>query len=238
MTMRDPKVDPFIAPYLKRQVVELEVAHPVRVQIVSPPKKSTTLAQRIGKGMRDLWRDRMLLVAVTVLLLLLIVTLWLWNYYIYFEETPPIGSEPTGLDFAIRYSPWLSVGDEETLTLTLINNGTTELTEVRACLAFLDAVPVETPKDSSNAVTFGDLGVGERKTRTIPILLTRRIDSEVRTELRVTSGEFSEAELDKLSFRVVPIPHIKGGLRWFGSIFLLGLSALISRLFAGILKAK
>lgn len=121
-----------------------------------------------------------------------------------------VKTDPAGVSCAIKYSKWIAVGDVEEFTITLINSGSEVLTEVNAFLVFTDTLHVSTDVKSGNKVDFGELAVGERKTRNIRFLLDKaEAGSPLKAELRIVSEELGKKTLDTFTFNILPIRNYK-----------------------------
>lgn len=230
------EVDYLITPRLERRVVALEADSPLQVRLVPRVEAPVTLAERMRQIWQTLQRDHFLSGLLVISLVLMIGVVGLWTYFVYPQMVSDIKPGPAGLDFAVKYSPWLAVDDEESFAVTLVNNGAGPLSQVRAYLVFVGPVPISTAADSSNSADFGDLAMGERKTRHIKVVLDRQPGNQVRAELRVTARELGEAVLDTYAFNVAPVHWLKSSIRWvLGSVVLIIPSAL-ALLLRGALK--
>ena len=230
------EMDYLLRSRLERRVIALEADSPLEIRLVSAPKVKPTLADRLLTKCLALWRDRLLLFLFVAAVAMFAVTWVLWAYYVRFQRVGEVQPGKAGLDFAVRYSPWLVVGDEEPFSVTLVNNGGVPLTEVKAYLVFTGTLPVCTTLDGSNCAEFGELAVNERKTRTIKLLLDRRTAREAQAELKVVSKELGETSLGFYNFNIPPVPYLKSSLRQVVSSLNLALLPLLGWLLRGTLK--
>jgi hypothetical protein len=140
------------------------------------------------------------------------------------------------LDFAVKYSSWLVPKDEESFTLTLVNNSNRSL-RVTACLVFSGTVPVETGLKDSNVANFGTLAPNQRKTRTVELLLEKPTGGVAQAELWVSAKEWSQEEkLGSYTFDIAPVPYLKSGIRRFLGAAVAGALPLLVGLLRGALK--
>jgi hypothetical protein len=230
------EMDYLLRSKLERRVIALEADSPLEIRLVSPPKVKPTLADRLLTMCLALWRDRLLLSLFVAAVAMFAVTWVLWAYYVRFQRVGEVQQGQDGLDFAVRYSPWLVVGDEESFTVTMVNNGNVPLTEVKAYLVFTGNLPVCTTVDGSNCAEFDQLAVNERKTRTIKLLLDGRTARGAQAELKVVSKESGEISLGSYDFNIPRIPYLKSSLRRVVSSLNLALLPLLGWLLRGTLK--
>jgi len=230
------EIDYLLRSRLERRVIALEADSPLEIQVVAPPRVKPTLADRLLTMCLALWQDRLLLFLFVAAVTMVAVTWVLWAYYVRFQRVDEVQHGQAGLDFAVRCSPWLVVGDEEPFTVTLVNNGNVPLTQVKAYLVFTSNLPVCTTADGSNCAEFDQLAVNERKTRTIKLLLDRRTAREAQAELKVVSKESGEISLGSYDFDIPLIPHLKSSLRRVMSSLNLALLPLLGWLLRGTLK--
>lgn len=230
------EMDYLLRSRLERRVIALEADSPLEIRLISPPRVKPTLADRLLTMCLALWRDRLLLFLFVVAVAMVAVTWVLWAYYVRFQRVGEVQPGQAGLDFAVRCSPWLVVGDEEPFSVTLVNDGDVPLTEVKAYLVFTGTLPVCTTLDGSNCAEFGELAVNERKTRTIRLLLDKRTAGKAQAELKVVSKESGEVSLGSYDFDIPPIPYLKSSLRRVASSLNLALLPLLGWLLRGTLK--
>lgn len=189
---------------------------PEQIEAEEREKTPTGRVAKILAKIRVDLLSRILVALFGVLLLFTIIQAWVFY--------PPVTAtevnkkpDPAGVSYAVKYPEWIAIGDAEEFTITLINSGSEVLTEVNAFLVFTDTLHVSTDVKRSNKADFGELAVGERKTRSIRFLLDRaEAKSPLKAELRIASEELKEKTLDTYMFRVIydPLP-----IRNYKSIF-------------------
>lgn len=227
MEIHDPYVDSLIA-RLARQGTSLA---PLEVQLVQPPpRKPPTLAQRI----QTLWRDR-LLFALVIILLALGMYLWFKDIRsLVVSEVQYVHNDELG--FAVKYSSWLVARDEESFTITLVNNGDSSLNRVTACLVFSGTVPVGTGLEHSNVADFQRLEPDQRKTRTIKLLPEKTTAKVAQADLWVSAKEWTQTEkLDSYTFDIASVPYLKRGIKGLGGALVTGVLSLLVALLKGAL---
>ena len=168
------------------------------------------------------------LVASTILLVL---ALALWYKYVYPENAVGKPITPDRIGYSVRYPEWIGIGDTEQFRISLTNEGTHSLSNVRVYLDFSDAAIVAAAPGHSLTAEFGTLSVNELKTRTIELYLAK-VDGNnvVQTDLLFASDESGEKLLGTYTFKVVGVPYMenlrgpKNLIRWFlgGSSTLVG----------------
>jgi len=230
------EVEREVARYRNRQMVELVAEPPLAVRIMPPKTLPATLESLIIDALRALRRDKLLFVLAAIGTILIIVLLGLWRTYVFPREVTELQQGVDDLRFAVSYAPSLAVGDEETFTLTLVNNGDAPLTKVKAYLVFSDTLPVATTLDGSNAADFGDLAPGERKTRSIVYRLDKSTADAIEAGLWVSSAEISPIRLDSYRFGVVWIPRLKSVVTRVLSAVALGIYTAVGMLLRAALK--
>jgi len=234
MEIHDPHVDPLIA-QLERPGTRLT---PLEVLLVQPPSKEPpTLAKRILAALQALRRDRLLFALVILLLALGMIAMSLWAIDIRSHVVSEIQPGHNDLDFAVKYSSWLVAEEEESFTITLVNNGNSTLNQVNACLVFSGTVPVGTGLEDSNVANFGTLEPNQRKTRTIKLLPEKTTSRVAQAELWVLAKEWSQEEkFDSCTFDIAPVSYPKSGIRRLIGAVVAGALPLLVGLLRGRLK--
>lgn len=203
-----------------RDVIKLEATQPLRISLVDakgkiippyPPKrrkKRQKLGQRIGKTLKLLRSDRKSLIrsGVALFVIGLFIVLGAISSYTFVS---PLWSAGSGLSYIVRYSPWIVIGDEQEIEITLANGNTFTLTNVRVCTVFDEALPVSTCTDGSNIIDFGDLAPDERMTKSCRMSVRRRTASGTEGRVSVLAEEIAPVELVLLPFAVFPIPYFR-----------------------------
>ena len=226
-----------VARYQDRQMMELVAETPLAIQIVPPPKSPPpTLADLIRNGVQALRRDKWLAGLAGAGTVLVIFLLGLWIAYVFPQEVTELQPGVGDLYFAVGYSPWVAIGDEEILTLTLANNGHVPLTGVKAYLVFSDTLPVAMTLEGGNTADFGNLAAGERKTRSIAYRLDKHTADTAQAELWVSSAEQEVTLLRSCDFSIAPVPRVRSVLTRLLSMVALGIYTAVGVLLRGALK--
>ena len=257
-------------------VIRLEITHPLKINLVDEKgnplkltpekkgkdedKKSIKPTERLAKFWNLIWSDipfRITLVVLGVLLgVSFTIAAILWLRY---SQTcvSDLEHSSVGVDVAIKYCPWLTVGEENSVEITLVNKKNVQLEKVKAYLVFNNALPVGTVADGSNTASFGDMAPGERKTRIIKLLLPKRtsdrakmilqsnwaeviLQIEAKTEaiLQIEAkDEIARTDLMLVEFAVHPIPsYLKTLFKKVSGGVILGLTSALGWLIRGAMK--
>jgi hypothetical protein len=121
-----------------------------------------TIRKILADISRNLWHDswaRFLAIIVFVALLALL----LQRAMFFPLQNPTYTSGP--FTIFVQSPTWIAPQDEESFSITLLNSGTTDMTEVNVHLLFTDTVYLRTDTGGSTMIEFGMLTSGERKTR-------------------------------------------------------------------------
>jgi hypothetical protein len=154
--------------------------------------------------------------------ILLVLVSTLWYKYVYPETIGGTQTTPYGISYSVRYPEWIGVGDTEQFRISLTNEGTQSLNNVRIYLDFSDAVPVAPPPGCSLTADVGSLPVRNTWGDKIEFCAERVNGTDiVQTDLFIASDELGEKLLNTYAFKVIHIPYIedfrspKTLIRWF-----------------------
>jgi hypothetical protein len=190
---------------------------------------SDLLFEIVGRLLGDKLLGRILIAAASLFLVSFILRITYFHIH-----TSGIMSISHDLDYTVKYSPWLAVGDEHTFDITLTNYTSTDLTDVKVCLISPKASALRPAPGTSFEASFDKLAVGISQACTFRLLLYRgeQIQESVRAVVRAEELG-SERELTMCPFAVLPLPHLKTGIVY--AINLLG-GTIIVGLIGGLLK--
>lgn len=227
-------------------VIRLETTEPLKINLVDEKGKSLKLMPEEKEGDKDkkltdhlakVWSNIPYRIALVILGLLIAIALVVWIKYPQ-TTVSELGHSPVGVDFEIKYCPWLTFRDENPVEITLVNRKTIPLRKVKAYLIFSDTLPIRSVAGGSNTTSFGDLARGECKTRIIKLVLPKRTSNRAEAILQIEAeGGIPKTDLKPLSFTIPPIPYLKLTFRKLlpGSILALA-SSVLGWLVNGILK--
>jgi len=172
------------------------------------PDDKPTVGKWLADTGRGLWRDawaRYLTIFIFVALLALVL-----QRILFFHIS---GCECTVGPFTVfaQYPEWVAPRDEETLSMTLFNNGDADLTQVRIRLVFTDTLCLLTDTRGSTIIEFGDLAAGERKTRTAHFRLEKMAQGcPMQVQAQLISAERGAESIPSVyTIRVISIPTYK-----------------------------
>jgi hypothetical protein len=191
------------------------------VKLVSDERP--TLGKWLKDNMRNLWRDT--LVRVLIIFLSIAVLAFILQRVIFFptlRREDPVGQ----LSVFAQYPKWIALFDEEAVSITLLNTGSTDLTDVKILLDFKDALCVLTDSEGSTIVEFENLAAGERKTKTAHFRLERvNPGCPVEVQAQVIATEQSKEGIPSpYTIRVIFAPYFKTLTQviWAGLMGILG----------------
>jgi hypothetical protein len=178
-------------------------------------------------------------IGLAVSTILLVFALALWYQYIYPETI--VGTQiitPEGIGYSVRYPEWIGIGDTEQFRISLTNEGTQSLSNVRVYLNFSDAATVVPPPGYSLTADVGPLPEKYTWAHKIEFCPEKVNGTEiVQADLLIASDELGERLLDTYAFKVIDVPYMenlrgpKNLIRWFlqgvGALAVAFLTALV-----------
>jgi hypothetical protein len=218
-----------------------ETANSLELTVRLVPEETRALHRWLADIWRALWRDRWARgLAIFILVAVLALALQRPLFFSTLEPEYTIGPYAV---FA-QYPGWVAPRDEESLSITLLNSGTVDLTQVRIHLVSTNPLCLCTDTKGSTVIDFEDLAVGERKTRTVHFRLEKKpLGSPMRVQAHLISSERgTERFAPVFTTQVFFVPRYKTSIQkvWGGVAGLLGVTilALVGERFGSILGLK
>jgi hypothetical protein len=179
---------------------------PVKIELVSQKKN-------------EKWK----LVLYGVILLIVLLLACIWWFIIDDQEIAPIQSKlfpwwfiKYPLKGSIVYPANISLDEEQSIELTLINYSNTPVLGIKSFLIYPeDAAITITSNKGSSIMDFGILEANETKTQKIKFFLKKSTGKcEMELKLRITSQTVTAPEIENpYPIGIITIPHIKDFIR-------------------------
>lgn len=142
-----------------------------------------------------------------------------------------------GLRIDLVFDEYLSQGEEETLLVTAINQGTQPLPEVTTRFIYTGETPMAVGVDTANTLTFGALEPGEMKTKKLtlgPVWIPATQTNELQFMVWRRVGTGLEPKSDKYSLVMAFLPLLHRLFNIAGA----ALAALVVAFFKILLDAS
>ena len=155
------------------------------------------------------------LVLYGLILLIVLILACIWLFILDDQEIAPIQSKlfpKHPLKGSIVFPANISLDEEQTIELTLINNSNTPVVGIKSSLIYPeDAAVTITSNKGSSIMNFGTLEANETKTQKIKFLLKKSIGkSEMEVRLRIKSQTVTVPEMDNpYQIGIISIRRIK-----------------------------
>ncbi|MBN2396434.1 MAG: hypothetical protein JXC36_08260 [Candidatus Atribacteria bacterium] len=182
----------------------------LKVQLVSEQKSKEKANAKIRRFWILTWAGCALILIFSV-------------FYIFSisQQTPSISSNSLSITPSLTYPTFISRGDEFILELTLINESINYFSNVKAIFLCEGGLILKTDINGSTAVNYGDLNIGERKTRQIKFVLKKSIKGKCLNFKINLVADAGQSEIYNDYYRIIefPIPYLRKILRYlFGLI--------------------
>lgn len=135
----------------------------VQVEILQP-----------DESRRGTWLGRIrVFIPIFAALILIFSVGWLGRKYLLPQEHVYKTTSLPPLAISVCHHPYVSVGDQEEISITATNIGTATITSTTIILSYMGTLPIAVAFDESNAVDFSELKSGEKRTKPVRILVNQ-----------------------------------------------------------------
>lgn len=132
-------------------------------------QKESDKGDKTEKSRRGTW----LSIAIFVALFLLFSVVWLEMKYLQPQKHRYKITSLPPLAISVCHHPYVSVGDQEEISITATNIGTATITSTTIILSYTGTLPIAMAFDESNAIDFNELRSGEKRTKGVRLLINQ-----------------------------------------------------------------